>query len=93
MWSVYCLFGMLCLSAWRVVLQAVSFGPYCMWLLFLLLSPPPKSGGGVQQPFLRTPADGIPHLAGIRPAGRLVAPPFNQQVPHLHGSPPQICDL
>ena len=23
-------------------------------------TPPPKNGGGVQQPFLRTPADGIP---------------------------------
>ena len=30
-------------------------------------TPPPKIGRGVQQPFLRTPADGIPlHLAGIR---------------------------
>ena len=28
-------------------------------------TPPPKNGGGVQQPFLRTSADGIPHLTGI----------------------------
>ena len=32
-------------------------------------TPPPKNGGGVQQPFLRTPADDIPHLTGIRLAG------------------------
>ena len=29
-------------------------------------TPPPKNGGRVQQTFLRTPADGIPHLTGIR---------------------------
>ena len=30
----------------------------------MLLSAPPFFGGGVQQPFLRTPTDGIPHLIG-----------------------------
>ena len=39
----------------------------CFTLLLLSApTPPPKIGGGVQQPCLRTPADGIPHLAGIR---------------------------
>ena len=31
--------------------------------------PSTDNGGGVQQPFLRTPADDIPHLASIQPAG------------------------
>ena len=57
-------------------------------------TPPQKNGGGVQQPFLHAPADGIP--PSNRNPGPLVdwwAPPFNQQVPHLHGIRPQIRDL
>ena len=45
-------------------------------------------GGGVQQPFLRTPADGIPPPSN-RNAGPLVdwfPPPFNQQVPTSTGA-------
>ena len=60
----------------------------------LLLSAPPFFGEGVQQPFLHTPADGIPPSS--RHSGPLVdwwPPRFNQQVPHLHGSRPQIRDL
>ena len=59
----------------------------CCVVVIVGPTPPPKNGGGVQQPFLRTPADGIPYLTGIR--GRWLygdPPPFNQQVPHLHGS-------
>ena len=55
---------------------------------------PPENGGGVQQPFLRTPSDGIP--PSNRHLGPLVdwwPPTFNQQVSHLHGSRPQIHDL
>ena len=57
-------------------------------------TPPPKNGGGVQQPFLRTPADGIPPSnRQPNPLADWCPPPFNQQVPHLHGSRPQIRDL
>ena len=45
-----------CLGKGERYLVVVVVGP----------TPPPKNGGGVQQPFLHTPADGIPHLAGIR---------------------------
>ena len=48
----------------------------------LIVSPPPLHHG-VQQPSLRTPADGIPHLAGIR-ARLLTGGPSIQPA----GSPP-----
>ena len=40
--------------------------PYSDVVVVVGPTPPPKNGGGVQQLFLRTPANGIPHLAGIR---------------------------
>ena len=58
------------------------------------LTPPSKNGGGVQQPFLRTPADGIPPSnENSDPLVDWWAPPFSQKVPHLHGNRPQIRDL
>ena len=55
----------------------------------VVVGPTPLStnGGGVQQPFRRTPVDGIPHLTGIRTRWLTGGPPpFNKQVPHFHKS-------
>ena len=52
------------------------------------------NGGGVKQPSLRTPADGIPPSGWHPdPMADWWPPPFNQQIPHLHGIHPQICDF
>ena len=39
---------------------------WCYWCCCRILDSSTDNGGGVQYPSLRTPADGIPHLAGIR---------------------------
>ena len=54
-------------------------------MLLLSTHPSTDSGGGVQHPPLRTPADGIPHLAGIQ------TPLHSTR--RFHGRRPQICDL
>ena len=57
-------------------------------------TPPPKNGGGANNRFYAHRPMVSP--TSNRHAGPLVdwwPPPFNQQVPHLHGSHPQIRDL
>ena len=64
------------------------------FFVLVVVDPPPTNGGGVHQPFLRTPADVIAPSNQI-PDSLVDWWPslFNQQVPHLHGSRAHIRDL
>ena len=56
-------------------------------MLWLSAPPSADNGGGVQHPFLRTPAYGIPHLTGIRTIWLTDGPPpFNQKFPTSMGA-------
>ena len=47
------------------LVHLVNCSIYCV-VVVVGLTPPSKNGGEIQQPFLRTPAKGIPHLIGIQ---------------------------
>ena len=50
----------------EITITFFNFNDAILLLEYCCCWPPPKNGVGVQQPFLRTLADGIPHLAGSR---------------------------
>ena len=68
-YASYLPFVMLCLSAISMMFVKIMLAVFmlvkvrrfcCSCCCCCRPTPPPKNGGRVQQPFLRTPADGIP---------------------------------